>query len=184
MTAFLEVFIIAVSLAMDALTVSIAGGVSARKVKIADALKVALFFGIFQALMPIIGWLIGAFAIGYVSAFSHWIAFFLLGLIGISMIRVSLKEGEDEKKNILELKTLTLLAIATSIDALIVGITLHLLEIPFTVAILIIGLVTLVLCFFGYLFGNVLGKFFGRRFEIVGGIALIAIGTKIFVEHL
>jgi manganese efflux pump family protein len=184
MTAIFEVFIIAVSLAMDALSVSVAGGVQARKAKIIDAFKVAFLFGIFQALMPVLGWFIGDLMKGYIAAVDHWVAFFLLSFIGVNMIRSSLSEDEEEKKNILAWKTLILLAIATSIDALIVGITLSVLAIPFVLSIVLIGVVTFILCFFGYMFGSVIGKFFGKRIEVIGGIALIAIGTKILVEHL
>lgn len=184
MASFVEIFIISVSLAMDALSVSIAGGISAKRSKTIDAFKVALFFGGFQALMPVIGWLVGTVLQSYVSAYGHWIAFFLLGGIGVNMIRISFQKREEEKKNIVKTNTLMLLAIATSIDALIVGITLHVLAVPFIIAILIIGTITFILCFFGYLFGNILGKFFGKRFEIIGGIALIGIGLKIVLEHI
>lgn len=185
MSSFIQVLIIAVSLAMDALSVSIAGGVQTKKVRIQNALKVALLFGVFQAVMPIIGWVIGDVLKGYIAAIDHWVAFVLLGFIGITMIKESLSNEEDkEKKDMLEIKTLTLLAIATSIDALIVGITLSVLQIPFILSILTIGIVTFILCFFGYLFGSKLGEVFGKRIEILGGVALIAIGAKILIEHL
>jgi manganese efflux pump family protein len=185
MTGFLQIFVIAVSLAMDALSVSIAGGVQTKRATVQNALKVACFFGAFQALMPVFGWAIGDVMKEYVAAIDHWIAFFLLGFIGVHMIKESVSsEDEKEKKDILQINTLVLLAIATSIDALIVGITLSVLEIPFIVSIFTIGVVTFVLCFFGYLFGSKLGEVFGKRIEILGGVALIAIGTKILIEHL
>jgi putative Mn2+ efflux pump MntP len=183
MASIVQIFIISVSLAMDALSVSIAGGMQTKKVKIANALKVSFFFGIFQAFMPVIGWLIGDVMQGYVAAIDHWVAFFLLGFIGVNMIRAALSEKEEDKKDVLQYKNLLILSVATSIDALIVGITLSVLEIPFFVSIITIGLVTFILCFFGYIFGSALGKIFGKRIEILGGVALIAIGTKILVEH-
>lgn len=184
MAAIFQIFIIAVSLAMDALSVSIAGGMQAKRVKLLNALKVSFFFGIFQAFMPVIGWLIGDVMQGYVAAIDHWVAFFLLGFIGVNMIRMALSEKEEDKKDILHLKNLLILSVATSIDALIVGITLSVLEIPFLVSIITIGLVTFILCFFGYIFGSTLGRIFGKRIEIIGGVALIAIGIKILLEHI
>lgn len=185
MASLIQILLIAVSLAMDALSVSIAGGTQTKKAHVLDAVKVAVFFGIFQALMPVIGWFIGDVMKGYIAAIDHWVAFILLSFIGFTMIRESLKPDDvDGKKDILQYKTLTVLAIATSIDALIVGITLSVLEIPFLVSIVTIGVITFILCFFGYLFGNVLGSIFGKRVEILGGVVLICIGTKILIEHL
>jgi len=134
--------------------------------------------------MPVIGWLIGEVLRGFITGIDHWIAFGLLGIIGVKMIQDSLSSDTGEKKNILEIKTLFLLAIATSIDALVVGITLSLIKIPFILSISIIGLVTFVVCFLGFLFGEKLGSRFGKRIEILGGLVLIGIGTKILLEHL
>lgn len=185
MTGFIQLFVIAVSLAMDALSVSIAGGMQAKKASIKNAIKVALFFGGFQAFMPVIGWIIGDVMQGYIAAIDHWVAFVLLSLIGINMIKESLKSDENkDEKDMLTTKNLSILALATSIDALIVGITLSVLQVPFIVSIITIGVITFILCFFGYLFGSKLGEVFGKRVEILGGIALIAIGTKILLENL
>jgi putative Mn2+ efflux pump MntP len=184
MTSLVQIFIIAVSLAMDALSVSIAGGIESKKAQVKDAIKVAAFFGLFQAGMPLIGWYIGEVLSTVVAATAHWIAFILLTVIGVKMIKESFNHDEHESKNILGTKTLIILSIATSIDALVVGITLGLFNIPLLLSITIIGIVTFIFCFFGYLFGNRLGKIFGKRIEIVGGITLIAIGFKILIENL
>ncbi len=169
---------------MDSFSVSIAGGMKSQTAKVSHAVKVAAFFGIFQAFMPIIGWLIGEAMKGLVTAIDHWVAFILLGIIGIKMILEALNNNGEEKKEIHNTKTLLLLAIATSIDALIVGITLSLLKIPFLVSIFTIGIVTFILSFLGFLFGKQLGELFGKKVEIFGGVALILIGLKILIEHL
>jgi manganese efflux pump family protein len=183
MTVFLQIFLIAFGLAMDAFSVSIAGGMKAQRAKTSDALKVALFFGVFQAVMPVFGWLVGQAAKGFIAGIDHWIAFILLGIIGIKMIREAF-DDVNEEKNILDTRTLLLLSVATSIDALIVGITLNLLDVPFFISIIVIGAVTFVLCFLGYLFGKRLGMLFEKKVEIIGGVVLIFIGLKILIEHL
>ncbi|MBA3724738.1 MAG: manganese efflux pump [Candidatus Levybacteria bacterium] len=183
MTASIQLFIIAVSLALDALSVSVAGGMKSKRARLAGALKIAAFFGIFQALMPLIGWAIGEVLSSFVSQFAHWIAFGLLTIIGIKMIRESL-DPVDQNQSLLDTRTLFLLAVATSIDALIVGITLPLLDIPLIISSIAIGIVTFVLCFFGFLFGKSIGKVFGKKVEILGGVALILIGLKILIENL
>lgn len=169
---------------MDSFSVSIAGGMRSQTEKVAHAIKVATFFGGFQALMPFLGWLIGEALSGLITAFGPWIAFILLGIIGAKMIRETLSNNGIERKNILNTKTLLLLSVATSIDAFIVGITLSLLEIPFIVAVSIIGIVTFILSFLGFLFGKKLGKVFSKEVEVFGGVILIIIGLKILIEHL
>jgi putative Mn2+ efflux pump MntP len=184
MTAVLEIFFISLGLAMDAVSVSIAGGMKSQKAKIIHALKVAAFFGIFQAVMPVFGWLIGEATKGFISGIDHWVAFILLGIIGIKMIWEALNDSKMEKGNIFDTKTLLILSVATSIDALIVGITLNLLKTPFLISIAMIGTITFVLSFLGFLFGKQLGIFFGKKVGALGGIALILIGLKILIEHL
>lgn len=179
----LQVLLLSFSLALDAFSVSVAGGMNSPKAKIRQAATVASFFGGFQIGMPVLGFLLGSSMKGVVSAVDHWIAFGLLGIIGLKMIH----EAFDEKavrKNLLDLKTLILLSVATSIDALAVGVTLGLVEIPFIMSVISIGLVTFILCFLGFLFGKKIGIYFGKKVEIIGGLALIAIGIKILVEHL
>ncbi len=184
MASFFQIIIISVSLAMDSLSVSVAGGFKAKKTSVIDAIKVAAFFGGFQAGMPLIGWAIGEIVSSYITHFSHWIAFGLLSIIGIKMIKESFEQEEGSSTNILTNRTLILLSIATSIDALIVGITLGLLELPLLLSITVIGIITFILCFFGFLFGKQLAKIFGKRIEIFGGVALIAIGIKILLDHI
>lgn len=185
MNTFFPIILISISLALDSLAVSIAGGAHAQKSKIIHAIKVAAFFGTFQAIMPLFGWLIGETIKDAIISVDHWIAFFLLSGIGIKMIHESITAlPEDKKRDLLNTKTLIMLSIATSIDAFVVGITLGLLTIPLLLSISIIGVVTFILCFFGFLFGNSFGKLFGKRIEILGGLVLIAIGTKILLEHL
>lgn len=179
----LQIFLISISLSLDALSVSIAGGIKSQSSRILHALKVATFFGAFQAVMPVIGWFIGEALESFIGGIDHWIAFGLLAIIGTKMIYEAFS-SEEERKSFLETKTLILLSIATSIDALVVGITLSLIQIPFILSISIIGLVTFIICFLGFLFGEKLGSRFGKRIEILGGLILIAIGIKILIEHL
>lgn len=169
---------------MDALSVSATGGMRSQKAKLQHALKVAGFFGVFQAIMPVVGWSIGEVIKGFIFNVDHWIAFIILGILGIKMIHGALSNNLKEGKNILNTKTLLLLAIATSIDALIIGITLNLLKIPFLLSIITIGTVTFILSFLGFIFGKELRKLFGKKVEILGGVALIIIGLKILIEHL
>ncbi len=184
MTAMTQILLISISLAMDAFSVSIAGGMKSQAAKVTQALKIATFFGIFQAFMPVIGWFIGEAMKDVITAIDHWVAFILLGVIGIKMIREALSEDSEIKRDILNTKTLFILAIATSIDALVVGITLSFLKIPFFVSIITIGIITFILSFLGFIFGKQLGVLFGKKVELLGGIALILIGFKILIEHL
>lgn len=183
MVVVFQILLMSFSLAMDAFSVSIVGGMKSQTAKIVQALKVAVFFGTFQAVMPLIGWSIGEATKSFIDAVDHWVAFILLGIIGIKMIHEASSDN-DEKKNILNTRTLLMLAIATSIDALIVGITLSFFNIPLFISVGAIGIVTFILSFIGFLFGRQIGVLFGRRVEILGGIVLIIIGLKILIEHL
>ncbi len=155
-----------------------------QSARLAHALKVAAFFGVFQTAMPVIGWFAGEAMKGFITGVDHWIAFGLLGIIGLKMIHEAFGADTEEKKNILETRTLIMLSIATSIDALVVGITLNLINIPFILSIGIIGLVTFIICFLGFLFGGYLGASFGKKVEVLGGLVLISIGARILIEHL
>jgi len=183
MAVAFQILLISFSLAMDAFSVSIAEGMKSQKGKITHALKVAVFFGMFQAIMPFIGWLIGEAMKGFVSSIGYWIAFILLGIIGLKMIHEALS-SKDDKKEILNTKILLMLSIATSIDALIVGITLGLFKIPFLISVITIGIVTFILSFLGFIFGKQIGRLFGKKVEILAGVILIIIGLKILIEHL
>lgn len=179
-----SLLVIALSLSLDSLSVSIAGGLKEKVAKISHAVKVGIFFGGFQAGMPLLGWVIGGSFRGLIASIDHWIAFGLLLIIGLKMIYESFGESEYLKKSILNTKTLLMLSVATSIDAFVVGVSLNLINLPLVVSVSVIGLTTFSLCFMGYLLGRALGKIFVGKVEILGGIALIAIGTKILLEHL
>jgi len=177
--------LIAFSLAMDCFAVSIAGGALNPKAGIGNAIKIAFFFGLFQTLMPLIGWLVGQSFARFISDYDHWVAFFLLLAIGIKMIYESFKDRpEGENRDILKLPTLLLLSVATSIDALVVGITLSLLKTSLILSVLVIGIFAFILSVAGYYIGKMAGNLFKNKVEIVGGLILIGIGIRILVEHL
>ena len=193
---YLEIFLTGVGLAMDAFAVSICKGIKMPKLKKINLIIIALFFGGFQMLMPLIGYLLGKQFVAYISSIDHWIAFALLAFIGIKMLIEAIKErnecccGEAEEK--LDLKELFVLAIATSIDALAVGITFSLYpDINIPVSISIIGIVTFVICAGGVLLGHLcikIGERLGSKFkfaaELLGGIVLTLIGIKLLLEGL
>ncbi len=170
---------------MDAFAVSVSSGVVIKKMRVRHAMKIAAFFGGFQALMPFIGWQIGRFASEYVKCCDHWIAFILLCFIGGKMIyEAKWCKKEEEKADPLNLHILILLAIATSIDALAVGVTFSFLGISIVTPIILIGLITFVMSFAGAYIGDYFGHLFEDKLEILGGLILIAIGTKILIQHL
>ncbi|NIM97564.1 MAG: hypothetical protein GTO24_05600 [candidate division Zixibacteria bacterium] len=175
---------LAFGLAMDAFAVSISSGITIRNPRIENALKIAIFFGAFQAFMPVIGWLAGLGLRELISEVDHWIAFGLLSLIGCRMIYESTKVRSERKiLNPLSLGVLLVLSVATSIDALAAGVSLAFLEIPILFTVIIIGAVTLILSFVGVFVGDRSGHFFENKAEFVGGLVLIGIGTKILIEH-
>jgi len=177
------ILFIAFGLAMDAFAVSISSGFTIKNLKVENALKVAVSFGLFQAVMPVIGWLAGLGMKEYIAAFDHWAAFALLGAIGIKMIYESGKMKKENAENPLGIYRLLLLSFATSIDALAVGLTLSFLDVAIALPVIVIGFVTFVLSFSGVYIGNRVGHFFENRIEIAGGLILIAIGFKILFEH-
>ena len=179
------IFLIALGLAMDAFAVSVTNGITIKHQRIQNALKIGLFFGAFQALMPLIGWLAGLSLREWIGGVDHWIAFGLLTLIGGKMIYESVKTGSGDKmSDPLGLFVLFMLSIATSIDALAVGLSFALLKISIVTPILVIGLVTFALSFLGVFIGNKVGHFFENKIEILGGLILIGIGVKILIGHL
>lgn len=183
MTLF-EIILIAVGLAMDALAVSICKGLSMRSFNLKNGLIIGFYFGIFQALMPLVGYLLGTTFSELVVSIDHWIAFILLSIIGLKMINDSLKNEENDKNDKLDMKTMIVLAIATSIDALAIGITLAFFEISIVKAISIIGFITFTISFIGVIIGNKFGDKFQGKAEIIGGGILVLIGLKILLEHL
>ncbi|MBN1358385.1 manganese efflux pump [Candidatus Bathyarchaeota archaeon] len=180
----ITIIFIAVGLAMDAFAVSIANGMSSRSQKRKNALIVALFFGTFQMLMPVVGWLAGITMAELIMEVDHWIAFGLLAFIGLKMIYDSSKKESGIEGSKLRVHMLLTLAVATSIDALMVGLSFAFLQTSLVTPIIVIGVVTFSLSFVGFLFGNVIGKLFGNKIKAVGGIILIAIGIKMLFEHL
>jgi putative Mn2+ efflux pump MntP len=178
-----SMFFLAVGLAMDAFSVSITRGMI-LKCNFKYAFTIALFFGAFQALMPVAGWLAGEQLAVVVEVWAPWIAFFLLLLIGGKMIYEGFQEKDDDVCQIFSLKDILILSIATSIDAFAVGVTFAFLNTPILLPILIIGLVTFALSFLGVYLGKRVGHLFGNKIEILGGLILIGIGLKILLENL
>lgn len=169
---------------MDAFAVSIANGMTVKSQRKRAALLTAVFFGGFQMLMPVIGWAIGLSLQSIIEGIDHWIAFGLLAFIGVKMIYEALKNDGEETEKTLKMRMLLTLAVATSIDALMVGLSFAFLQTSILLPVAAIGIVTFSLSFAGFYFGGYLGKTFGHRIEILGGLILIAIGIKILVEHL
>ncbi|MCT7961546.1 manganese efflux pump MntP family protein [Laspinema sp. D1] len=186
--SFITTFLISLGLAMDAFAVAIGSGIALRKVKLYDALLVGTFFGGFQLFMPLLGWMAGLGIRDAISGVDHWIAFLLLGFIGGKMIHESIyeEEGLEEAKpsNPRNLYILLGLAVATSIDALAVGLSVSLLQTSIVELAVVIGIVTFVLSFAGVYIGNRLGNFCEKQVTILGGVILIGIGVKILMEHL
>ena len=179
-----ELFIIAVGLSMDALAVAICKGLSMAKMSWKKGVIVGLWFGGFQALMPLIGYLLGAQFQSKITAFDHWIAFILLGLIGGNMVREGVSGDEEKTDDSVSIKSMLPLAIATSIDALAVGVTFAFLRVNIIYAVSFIGVVTFLLSTVGVKVGNVFGAKYKSKAEIVGGVILILMGLKILIEHL
>lgn len=179
-----ELFLIAIGLSMDAFAVSICKGLAMKKMDLGKACIVGLWFGGFQGLMPLIGFLLGQSFESYITSIDHWIAFVLLSLIGISMIREALSKEEEEANASLDFKTMFLLALATSIDALAIGVTFAFLKVRIVPAISLIGATTFVLSAIGVKIGNVFGIRYKAKAEVAGGIILIGMGCKILLEHL
>ena len=181
--SLLDLFILAVGLSMDAFAVSICKGLSVQKLQPKHMLIVGLYFGGFQALMPAIGYLLGKQFEQYITAVDHWIAFILLGIIGASMIFESRHPAEEQTPDF-SMKTMLTMAVATSIDALAVGISFAFLQVDIVPAVSFIGAVTFILSAVGVKIGNVFGAKYKSKAELVGGIILIAMGVKILLEHL
>lgn len=178
---------IALGLAMDAFSVAVTNGMLIKDLKFKNALKIGAFFGVFQGIMPCIGYALGMSFIKYIEQFDHWIAFVLLAIIGMNMIFEAFRgDGEKkEEKNPLSFKVLLMLAIATSIDALAVGISLASVgDVSIWISATIIGVITFVLSVAGVYIGRKSGDLFGNKAVIAGGIVLIGIGAKILIEHL
>jgi putative Mn2+ efflux pump MntP len=185
--SILEIVLIAVALAMDAFAVSITLGLSVTRPRAKELIIPGIYFGFFQALMPVIGYFAGSYFAHRIQNFDHWIAFALLGFIGGKMIKDSFSKGQDKEKrgeNVFKFSKMLVLSIATSIDALAVGITFALFEVNIFRAVLITGLVTLFISVCGIKIGNMFGSKFRSKAEFAGGTVLILIGMKIIIEHI
>ena len=185
---FVELLLLAVGLSMDAFAVSICKGLSMKKAGLKTGLVCGSWFGGFQALMPLIGFFLGSLFAAAIEAFDHWVAFGLLAIIGINMLREAFeKEEECEccKEGDLSFKTMFVMAIATSIDALAVGISLAMAQgVNIWLAIALIGIITFGMCCLGVKIGSIFGSKFEKKAQIAGGAILILLGTKILLEHL
>lgn len=179
-----ELLLIAIGLAMDAFAVSVGKGVTLKRVTMRHALNAGVWFGGFQALMPIVGYIVGVRFSSFVTSIDHWIAFGLLVVIGLNMIREAVWGDEESHTSDFGTKTMLLMAIATSIDALAIGISLAFLGVNIWVSAAVIGIVTLLLSGVGVYLGSLFGSRLGAKAGIVGGVILIAIGLKILIEHL
>ena len=183
---FLTILGIAIGLGMDAFAVSIAVGTRLERLRVRPVFRLSFHFGLFQFLMPILGWLAGSRVQYLIENFDHWVAFGLLAVIGGKMIRESMSRGEDgaQLKDPTRKWTLVLLSIATSIDALAVGLGLAVLRVEIIYPSIIIGIVAAAMTLIGMVFGRRLGGRFGKRMEFLGGLILIGIGIKIVLDHL
>ena len=181
---FIELFLLAVGLSMDAFAVSVCKGLAMPRITVKKVSIVALWFGGFQALMPLIGYILGVQFQDKITAVDHWIAFILLGIIGVNMVRESLSGECENTSDSLDIKTMFVLAVATSIDALAVGITFAFLRVNIIPAVSFIGVTTFILSAAGVKIGNVFGTKYKSKAELAGGIILILLGVKILLEHL
>ena len=181
--SFIELLLLAVGLSMDAFAVSICKGLSVGRLKPRHCVTAGAYFGGFQALMPLLGWLLGRQFEGLIKSVDHWIAFGLLGVIGANMIRESF--GKDENLNdSFSVKAMLPLAIATSIDALAVGVTFAFLDVNIILSVSLIGATTFAISAAGVKIGNVFGTKFKSKAELLGGVILVLLGVKILIEHL
>ena len=180
---WIELFLVALSLSMDAFAVSLCKGLSVGRPTLGQCLACGAWFGGFQALMPLIGFLLGVQFQGFISSVDHWVAFVLLGLIGANMVREALGDDEERVDDSFGPRAMLPLAVATSIDALAVGVTFAFLRVDIGPAVSLIGVITLVLSAVGVKVGSVFGDHFQSRAELAGGVILILMGGKILLEH-
>ena len=179
----IAILLIALGVAMDSFSVSVANGLSTTTFKTGKALTIALSFALFQGMMPVIGWMIGESIANFISTFDHWIAFGLLTFIGIKMIHESITNKPNNFIRTYTVKVILILSIATSIDALAVGLSFSFLDVLVFFPAIIIGIITFLLSFLGVYIGKRFGRILKNRIEILGGLILIIIGLKILLEH-
>lgn len=179
-----EIFLIAIGVSMDAFAVSICKGLATKEKTLKTASICGVWFGLFQVIMPIIGFFLGRIFAGLIESVDHWIAFVLLGIIGTNMIKESFSKKEEEVSSDLSFWKMFMLAVATSIDALAIGITFALLNVNLWLCVTIIGLTTFLFSFAGALIGHKFGEKHKNKAEFIGGLILIILGVKILIEHL
>lgn len=183
--SFISIFLIALALSMDAFSVAMALGAAGRKVPSIAVIRLATAFGIFQFVMPILGWLLGKTVVSYISDYDHWIAFALLTIVGIRMIKEYFNKDKKERtKDPTKGWSLLMLSIATSIDALAVGVSFAFFDVNIYYASAVIGIVCFIITALGMIFGKKLSMLLGKKAVLLGGIVLIAIGIKIVIEHM
>lgn len=180
----IELIVLSIGLAMDAFAVSICKGLSMPRMKWKNAIIIGAYFGYFQALMPALGYLLGFNFQDRISNIDHWVAFILLGVIGINMIKEAVSKDNDVHNDSVKFKDMIVLAIATSIDALAVGITFAFLNVNLILSISLIGIITFIISVLGVKVGNIFGDKYEKKAEFMGGIILILLGIKILLEHL
>lgn len=181
---FIEIFFISIGLAMDAFAVAICKGLAIKKLEWKNAFVIGLYFGFFQAMMPILGYFLGIKFQDKIVNIDHWIAFVLLFAIGINMIKEAISSKDEEKNDDISFKNMIILSVATSIDALAIGITLAFLNCNILKSAICIGIITLILSTLGVKIGNKFGSKYENKAEVMGGIILIILGIKILIEHL
>jgi putative Mn2+ efflux pump MntP len=179
-----NILLIAIALSLDAVAVAAANGAKHHKMSFGQAFKISLFFGVFQFLMPIAGWFMGVGLAIKISFIDHWVAFILLFILGLKMLIESQKDVEEKSIDIHSFKILFLLSVATSVDALVVGVTFALLHMNIITSSIVIGVVTTSLSLGAVYAGKKFGERWGKRSEVLGGLALIFLGVKILISHL
>lgn len=181
---FIEILVLSLGLAMDATAVSMTDGLSNRKIKISKTLLIGFVFGFFQAMMPLLGFLFGNLFAELIESLDHWIALLLLGYLGGKMLYEGLKKGTEEEVKELNIKTLLVQGVATSIDAFAVGISFATLHVNIVLAVCLIGIITMVLSIIGVWIGKKFGDLLNNKATILGGLILVGMGIKIFIEHM
>lgn len=179
----ITLFFLAIGLCFDTFAVSVSSGLLRKEIVFWQAVRIAFFLAIFQAIMPVLGWLGGITIKEWIEPFDHWVALGILTILGVKMLIESLKASDEKNINPLDIKVIISMALATSIDAFAVGISFAIIEVNMILAVLIIGSVTFIASMLGILFGKKTGSHFGQKMEIIGGLILIAIGIKIVIEH-
>ena len=180
----IEILLISIGLAMDAFAVSVCKGLAMKKMSWKKAIIIGLYFGIFQAVMPVIGYFLGTTFERFITNVDHWIAFILLVGIGINMVKEAFDKESKNRNDDVDVKTMLVLSIATSIDALAIGITFACLKIHIVMPVITIGLITFIISVIGVKIGNRFGDKYEKNAEIMGGVILILLGIKILLEHL